>query len=94
MDQENTNCLPQGISIVRNEDACVLLRGRRINRLIRQELDLAQQETLLVIELVVLRAILEEPRQEFQQPLAVVDEKTLHLHGLVRIRNEYLADVS
>lgn len=90
MDLENTYRMPQGISIARNEEVSALLRGRRVNRLIGQELNLPQQETLLVVELVVLRAILEESRQEFQQALAVVDEKTLHLHRLVRVRNEYL----
>lgn len=74
MDQETPNCLPQGISIVRSVDLSVLMCGRGISRLLRQELNLAQKEAFLVVELVILRAVFEEAREELQQALAVVDE--------------------
>lgn len=48
--------------------------GRGVSRLLRQELNLAQKEAFLVIELVILRAVLKEARKELQQALAVVDE--------------------
>lgn len=39
----------------------------------RQEIDLADQELFLVVELFVVCAVLEEAGQELEQPLAVLD---------------------
>lgn len=53
-------------------------------------LNLADQEALLVRELVVLRPVFEELGQESQKSVPIVDEDSLHLHRFVWVGDEYL----
>jgi hypothetical protein len=68
----------------------ILYRWWWDSRLRGQLLNLPYQEALLVDELFVLGAVLEESRQETQQLLTVANQNLLHRVGLVRIRNKDL----
>lgn len=61
-----------------------------LDGLVGQKLDLAHQETLLVRELIIFGAILQELGQKFQETLPVVDENALHGHGFIGIRHKHL----
>lgn len=69
---------------------CSRCPPRRINRLIREKLDLPHQEALLVRELVVLGAVPEEVRQELQQTSTVFDQDMLDRDGFVGIGHKDL----
>jgi hypothetical protein len=55
-----------------------------------QLFDLPYQEALLVYELLVLGAVVEEVGQEAQQLLAVADQNALHRYRLVGVGDEDL----
>jgi hypothetical protein len=70
----------------------VIARSRpcRLHRLVRQHLNLPDQKALLVRELLVVSAVVEERRQELEQLFAVVDEDLLHGDGFVGVGDKYL----
>lgn len=50
-----------------------------------QQLNLPHKKRLLVVELVIVGAVLQEFGEELEQPLPVVDQDALHGHGFVRV---------
>lgn len=61
-----------------------------INRLPRQKFNLADQETLLISELIVIRSIFKEFGQKPQQSVPIVDEYPLDGHGFVWVGDKHL----
>lgn len=57
----------------------------------RQQLNLSDQEAFFVRELVIVCPIVQERRQEPEQPVPVVDQDLLHGQRLVRICNKHLS---
>ena len=65
-----------------------------LNRRWRQRLDLPNQETLLVRKLIVFRPVFQEPGQEVEKALSVVDEDALDGYRFVRVRYKHLFSTS
>lgn len=59
----------------------------------RQGLDLPYQKTFLIRELIIIRPVFEKPGQEGQEPIAVVDQYSLHCRRFVRVRHKDLEDL-
>ena len=72
----------------------LLLKPKKSRRggcgLWRQHFDLPDEEALLIVELVVVRSVVQKSRQEPEQPVAVVDEHALDRHRFVWIGDKHL----
>ena len=62
----------------------------RFDRLTRKKLNLPDKKSLLIGELVVVGAILEEFRQELEQSVPVIYQNPLYGHRFLRVCDKHL----
>lgn len=67
-----------------------MCRPAPVHWFLGQKFDLADQEALLVGELVIVGAVFQKFGQESKESVAIVDKNPLDGHRFVRIGHEYL----